>query len=214
MADPSNPGRAELFSTASVARRLGVSIPTVQRWVDQGHLKAWKTVGGHRRIDALSVFAFEARASLGAAAGETAATATMAAAAATASGDGAQAVSVLVVDDNPDDRDLLSAVVLEALPGARLALAGSGFEALMMMGHSPPDVLVTDIVMPHMDGLEMLRHLTSGQAVRPPLIVATSSHRPDEFARLGRLPPDVQFVPKPIDPAQLIGLLRRARSAG
>jgi len=210
MADPSNPGRAESFSTASVARRLGVSIPTVQRWVDQGHLKAWKTVGGHRRIDAQSVFAFEARASLGTAAGETAAAAP---AVASVPGDGAQAVSVLVVDDNPDDRDLLSAVVLEALPGARLALAGSGFEALMMMGHSPPDVLVTDIVMPHMDGLEMLRHLTSGQAVRPPLIVATSSHNPDDFARLGRLPPDVQFVPKPIDPARLIGLLRGARPA-
>ena len=41
---------AASYSTAAVARRLGVSIPTVQRWVDQGYLKAWKTVGGHRRI--------------------------------------------------------------------------------------------------------------------------------------------------------------------
>ena len=40
------------YSTADVARRLGVSVPTVQRWVDLGYLKAWKTVGGHRRIDA------------------------------------------------------------------------------------------------------------------------------------------------------------------
>ena len=42
------------YSTAHLARRLGVSVPTVQRWVDLGHLKAWKTVGGHRRIDAES----------------------------------------------------------------------------------------------------------------------------------------------------------------
>ncbi|MBL8288802.1 MAG: response regulator [Rubrivivax sp.] len=203
MADPSNPAPAESFSTASVARRLGVSIPTVQRWVDQGHLKAWKTVGGHRRIDARSVFAFEARALLGASASRTD----------TPLPAGAKAVSVLVVDDNPVDRDLLAAVVMEALPGARLALAGTGFEALLLMGHSPPDVLVTDIVMPHMDGLEMLRHLTSGQAVRPPLIVATSSHGPDELGRLGALPPDVQFVPKPIDAVRLIGLLRGARPA-
>ena len=42
------------YSTAHLARRLGVSVPTVQRWVDLGHVKAWKTVGGHRRIDAES----------------------------------------------------------------------------------------------------------------------------------------------------------------
>jgi excisionase family DNA binding protein len=40
------------YSTVEIARRLGVSIQTVQRWVDAGRLKAWKTLGGHRRIDA------------------------------------------------------------------------------------------------------------------------------------------------------------------
>lgn len=42
------------YSTVEIARRLGVSIQTVQRWVDTGKLKAWKTLGGHRRIDAES----------------------------------------------------------------------------------------------------------------------------------------------------------------
>jgi excisionase family DNA binding protein len=42
------------YSTVEVARRLGVSIQTVQRWVDSGKLKAWKTFGGHRRIEAES----------------------------------------------------------------------------------------------------------------------------------------------------------------
>lgn len=42
------------YSTVEIARRLGVSIQTVQRWVDAGHLKAWKTMGGHRRISAES----------------------------------------------------------------------------------------------------------------------------------------------------------------
>ncbi len=42
------------YSTVEVSRRLGVSIQTVQRWVDSGHLKAWKTLGGHRRISAES----------------------------------------------------------------------------------------------------------------------------------------------------------------
>lgn len=37
-------------TTAEAARHLGVSIRTVQLWVDGGALEAWKTVGGHRRI--------------------------------------------------------------------------------------------------------------------------------------------------------------------
>jgi excisionase family DNA binding protein len=200
MAAPPKPANPESFSTAHVARRLGVSVPTVQRWVDQGHLRAWKTMGGHRRIDARSVFALEADqglAALGVREGDAA----------------ARALSVLVVDDNPDDRDLLSAVVLEALPGARLAVAENGFEALLMIGQHTPDVLITDIVMPHMDGFEMLRHLSSAGSARSPLIVATSSHRPEQLARMGPLPADVHFVPKPIDPKPLLDLLRRAQPA-
>ena len=37
-------------TTAEAARSLGVSIRTIQLWVDGGALAAWKTVGGHRRI--------------------------------------------------------------------------------------------------------------------------------------------------------------------
>jgi len=46
------------FSTFQVASRLGVSVCTVQNWVERGLLKAWKTPGGHRRIDARVVDAF------------------------------------------------------------------------------------------------------------------------------------------------------------
>ena len=45
---------AQSYSTADIAKRLGISPQTVQRWVDSGRLKAWKTPGGHRRIDARS----------------------------------------------------------------------------------------------------------------------------------------------------------------
>lgn len=52
-------------TTAEAARSLGVSIRTIQLWVDGGVLAAWKTVGGHRRILLDSVERF--RASTGAA---------------------------------------------------------------------------------------------------------------------------------------------------
>jgi excisionase family DNA binding protein len=39
------------YSPKQLADELGVSVQTIQRWADAGHLKAWKTLGGHRKID-------------------------------------------------------------------------------------------------------------------------------------------------------------------
>jgi excisionase family DNA binding protein len=48
------------LTTLQVARRIGVSVGTVQHWVERGLLNAWKTPGGHRRIDPQSVSRMEA----------------------------------------------------------------------------------------------------------------------------------------------------------
>jgi excisionase family DNA binding protein len=187
--DATIPAAPASYSTAEVARRLGVSIPTVQRWVDLGHLKAWKTVGGHRRIEAES-----AERMFRAQGAEQAVT----------------PLSVMVVDDNPDDRDLLSALIETALPGAELSTADNGFQALVAIGQRVPDVLITDIVMPNMNGVEMLRQLSTRCVVRPRLILATSSQTPEQFAHLGPLPDGVDFVHKPIDPTLFMVQLKAA----
>jgi excisionase family DNA binding protein len=46
------------ISTLEAAKRLGVTVPTIQRWLDQGELRGWKTPGGHRRIALSSVQAY------------------------------------------------------------------------------------------------------------------------------------------------------------
>src|SRR5262249_36133658 len=142
--DPQTPPPPS-YSTAYVARRLGVSVPTVQRWVDSGHLRAWKTVGGHRRIEAESAERlFRAHGGGGSGAALPAVQAPL---------------SVLIVEDNPDDRDLLVVLVESALPGASITVAENGFQGLVAIGRHAPRVLVTDIAMPHMDGLAMLREI-------------------------------------------------------
>lgn len=182
----------ESYSPAELARRLGVSAPTIQRWVDQGHLRAWKTVGGHRRIDAASAEAFIAS-QQAAAAGESAAPAP---------------VSVLIVDDNESDRDVLAALVEEALPRAAVRLMDNGFQALTSIGQAMPQVLITDIVMPHMNGIEMLRHVCqAGQ--RPQLVVAVSSYTAEQVEELGGLPEGVVRLDKPVAPEPFIELLRQ-----
>ncbi len=183
------------YSTAHLARRLGVSVPTVQRWVDLGHLKAWKTVGGHRRIDAESAENF-IRVQTQQRGGE-----------ALDAASPAEAVvpfSVLVVDDNPDDRDLLCALVEIAVPGARIVVAANGFDALIEVGKTMPDLIITDITMPHMDGVEMIRHLSARGDARPPAIVAVSSHSAAHVDKLGGLPAGVTLLSKPLEPARFV----------
>ncbi|MBI5257867.1 MAG: response regulator [Burkholderiales bacterium] len=175
---------------------MGISIPTVQRWVDAGRLKAWKTPGGHRRIDAASADALFAAQGL------------------EASAPGLEAepadrlLSVMVVDDSALDRELLAALVTDALPGAELSVFDSAIQALVAIGQAAPDIVITDIRMPDMNGLEMLRQLASQCVVRPRLIVAVSSLTPRQVAELGGLPPEVHYFAKPVQAGPFIAALR------
>jgi excisionase family DNA binding protein len=177
-----------------VARRLGVSVPTVQRWVDSGHLRAWKTVGGHRRIEAESAERLF-RAHAGAVDAEAAPPVP---------------TSVVIVDDNPDDRELLVVLIENALPGAAITVAENGFQGLVAIGRHAPRLLITDIAMPHMDGLQMLREIALQGEGRPEAIVAVSSRTPAQLAAQGGLPADVRYVAKPIDPGEFSATVKAA----
>jgi len=189
-----SPSPPSSYSTAYVARRLGVSVPTVQRWVDSGHLRAWKTVGGHRRIEAESAERlFRAHAG-------------------TVDAEAAPQLptSVVIVDDNQDDRELLVVLVENALPGAAITVAENGFQGLVAIGRHAPRLLITDIAMPHMDGLQMLREIALQAEGRPEAIVAVSSRTPAQLAAQGGLPAHVRYVAKPIDPGEFGVAVRAA----
>ena len=165
------------YSTVEVAKRLGLSLQTVQRWVDSGRLKAWKTPGGHRRIDARSADLLfeENERSLGQ---------DVAREAAVEAGSSAP-MHVVIVDDEPMDRELLSVLVQAALPSAHIHVAGNGFQGLVMIAKFSPDIVVTDVHMPHMDGFEMIRNVLADAATRPRLMIAMSARTFRELADYG-----------------------------
>ncbi|HEX3140996.1 MAG TPA: response regulator, partial [Rhizobacter sp.] len=117
-------------------------------------------------------------------------------------------LTVMVVEDNAEDREILALLVGEALSGARVTVFESGIQALVAIGQNAPDVVITDIVMPHMNGVEMLRQLCTQCVVRPRLIVAVSSLAPAQLSRLGELPPEVLYIGKPVDPQPFVDALR------
>jgi excisionase family DNA binding protein len=190
------------YSPKQLADKLGVSVQTVQRWTDAGQVKAWKTPGGHRKIDAASADALIQ--SMRAAGGDEASK---------HSGneprDGFP--SILLVDDDLAALEIVGLLVEEVYPDALVGTARNGFQALEAIGRATPDILITDIVMPHIDGLEMLRHV-AGRAGRPSLIIATSVLAHEEVERMGGLPSGVVFMHKPLAPDALVGLLRSHRA--
>ncbi|RZI85057.1 MAG: helix-turn-helix domain-containing protein [Rubrivivax sp.] len=183
---------ARSYSTAEIAKRLGISPQTVQRWVDSGRLKAWKTPGGHRRIDARSaellfVEQEEVMGKSSAADLQTDAYPT------------ADATNVVIVEDDPADRELVSALVQLALPDVRLFVAGNGFQGLVLIAKWAPKIVITDVHMPHMDGFEMIRNVLADTDTRPQLLIAISAKSRKEIREFGQLPAEVKLFQKPLD---------------
>lgn len=197
MEQPSQRSRSDSYSTLEVARLLHVTVQTVQRWVDAGHLKAWRTVGGHRRIDADSVRRFREAAVI---VGEAR---PVAEAAPAAAGEQPMVVAsvprALVVDDDPADRELAGYLLRRLRPEWNVEFVDNGFAALLAIGRELPDVLITDINMPFLNGPAMLRTLFETPGYEKMAILAVSSHSTAEIAALGGLPAGVAFLHKPLN---------------
>jgi two-component system response regulator AlgR len=114
---------------------------------------------------------------------------------------------VLVVDDEPLARERLAQLV-EELPDAELAgVAATGEEALMLAGSLRPEVILLDIRMPGMDGLEAARHLAS--LPEPPAVIFTTAY--DEHALAAFDAQAAGYLLKPVRPERLLLALTRAR---
>jgi len=113
-------------------------------------------------------------------------------------------ITVLVVDDDRDTRELMDHVLTER--GARVLAAASAMDALPLVEHHRPDVLVSDIGMPHVDGYELLRRvraLGAERGGRIPAIALTAFARPEDRTRALRSG-FLTHVAKPVGAAELI----------
>ena len=106
--------------------------------------------------------------------------------------------TILVVDDTPDNLSLMS----ELLRGEyKVKLAPGGSRALQIAEATPPDLILLDIMMPDMDGYEVMRRLQSSPATRDvPVIFLTAVTGVDE-ERIGLDLGAVDYITKPISPS-------------
>ena len=115
-------------------------------------------------------------------------------------------LSVLVVDDEPDARDLIKAVLKDC--GAKVTIAASASEALEHLAQNSFDVLITDIGMPEEDGYALIKKLRAhdGEQSKIPAVALTAYARAED--RVLALRSGFQMhIAKPVEPAELIAVV-------
>jgi excisionase family DNA binding protein len=181
-------------TTHQVAKFLGVSLPTVVNWVNQGLLPAHRTPGGHRRIARNDIISFAreheyplSREFLE----QTGATR-----------------KVLIVDDERDFAEMVRDY-LALKGGFDVGVAESGFQAGFTVARFRPDVILMDIMMPDMDGFEVYRMLRDDPETRHIPVVACTAYRDPAIDRRVREEQFDGLVEKPLKLDDLLELIRR-----
>ena len=184
-------------TTREAATLLGVSVGTVQLWVESGLLQAWKTAGGHRRVLRDSVESLLRKEPQARITAESAAAPVPAA---------PRRLRVLVVED---DATLLSLyqVKLSRWPmRPDVRTSADGFAALLRMSECWPDLLITDLHMPHIDGFAMLKILCKEPEMAHTTIVVVTGLDASAIEMGGGVPPGVEVLPKPISFDRLLAI--------
>ena len=195
-------------TTREAAELLGVSLSTAQLWAESGLLEAWKTNGGHRRISRQSIERLLANpdARHAPAAGAPSRRATDVA---YGSGTPSTAFNILVVEDDSAMRRLYE-VKLRGWPmKPHIITARDGYEALIRMGHSKPDLLIADLHMPGIDGFRMLHTVSKAPELAGLAIVVVSGLDAEEITARGGVPDGIPVLPKPVPFDQLRAIAER-----
>lgn len=180
-------------TTREAAEMLNLSTRTVQLWTEGGILSCWKTEGGHRRITRESV----ERLIVGAQLQERASEREVRVPSGTTSLR-AQSLKVLVVEDEPTLLRLYRLQLAKWRLQPEVTTARNGFEALVKLGGLRPDLLITDLNMPEMDGFQMLRSLRAMPEMDAMEMVVVTGLDPDEIAQEGGIPDGIPVLFKPI----------------
>jgi DNA-binding response OmpR family regulator len=122
--------------------------------------------------------------------------------------------NVLVVDDEPTISEVVSRYLERA--GYQTRVAGTGVDALRLAGEDRPDLVVLDLMLPGMDGLEVMRRLRDQDRDRTAVILLTAKGEETDRVIGLRLGAD-DYVVKPFSPAELVArvdaVLRRIDTA-
>ena len=175
-------GEPDWLTLGQAAKYLGVAQSTIRKWSDQGRVRAFYTPGGHRRYRRGDLDAFLERSGPGGSAGA--------------------GPVVLIVDDDERLREYVR-VNLE-MEGYAVREAGNAEEGLSVLEEATPDLVLLDVMMPEVDGWEMLRRVQERHGVGSIPVIMFSGKTEEQTEGEAAARGAQGFIGKPFNPQQLI----------
>lgn len=179
-------------TTQEAARLLDVTTRTIQLWSESGILKAWKTPGGHRRFSVIDIEALKNQLQKpGKQDAET------------------RDLRIMVIEDEPDLLNLYKYAIESWNLPVEIQTASDGYEGLVNIGAWEPDIVITDIQMPKVDGVHMLNVISNMNILNNTVVVVVSALSKQDIEAKGGIPAGIPVFPKPIPFDQLESIVRK-----
>ena len=166
------------LTTGEVARECEVTLASVKKWIGQAKLHAVRTPGRHFRIAVQEFERFKAEYRFPV--------------------EREHAPRILVVDDSPLVVDVVVDALKDLVPGAELETASNGYDGLLKVGTFGPDLLILDLRMPGLDGLEVCRRIKANPATRATRILMITAFAEKGTAQEARQAGADGFLRKPL----------------
>ena len=177
----------DVLTVFKASQYCNVSPKTIINWIESGHIKAYKTVGGHRRINKIDLEAFMKKQGI-------------------PIPDQAPVEvkkKILVVDDDPIIVETIVQALEEDEFDYEVISASDGFEAGLQVNHFEPNLLILDIMMPDIKGYEVCKKIKENPDTKDTKIIVLSAYLDEEkFKKMEEHGADVCFS-KPLPLPQL-----------
>jgi excisionase family DNA binding protein len=188
----------EIFTVFQACKYCKVSPKTIINWIESGHIKAFKTVGGHRRIKKTDLEDFMKKQGIPVPEEELK----------------EERKRILIVDDDQIIVETLVQALEEDEYNYEVISAADGFEAGLQVNYFKPHLMILDIMMPDIKGYEVCRKIKSDDLTKDMKIIVLSAYLDEEkFKKMKEFGADLCFTkPLPLpqlkkEVAQLLGLV-------
>ena len=188
----------DIFTVFQASKYCNVSPKTIINWIEAGHIDAYKTVGGHRRVKKPDLEGFMRKQGIPIPQEEPV----------------DERKRILIVDDDAIIVETIVQALEEEEYDYELISASDGFEAGLQVNHFRPHLLILDIMMPDIKGYEVCKKIKSSEETKDTKIIVLSAYLDDEkFKKMREYGADLCFSkPYPLpqlkeEVARLLGLI-------